>query len=223
SSKKKRAVSLEESLNLMVDLYLEKYDPIKRAKRQKMRGKLQEEGNSKTKASTRRREDAQFEIANALKDKTKAVDIQKESVRAKTINDFTAPKSNVIGHRGRVENVNFKTMSNGDGEANVKKPSTEAEGNSTVSHNLQGPSIVAKMRASKIRKPLKTSLKHSVQLKYNSRCAHTDSSGKRCSQRRHLDVHHIIQASQGGGDELENLTLLCSGHHKMIHSLRSSE
>ncbi|MGE0634587.1 MAG: HNH endonuclease [Pseudobdellovibrionaceae bacterium] len=69
-------------------------------------------------------------------------------------------------------------------------------------------------------------MKHLVQLKYNSQCAHSDSDGKRCSQRRYLDVHHIVQASQGGGDELENLTLLCSGHHKMIHSqefLRWSE
>ncbi|MGE3759667.1 MAG: HNH endonuclease signature motif containing protein, partial [Pseudobdellovibrionaceae bacterium] len=204
------------------DLYLEKYDPIKRAKRQKMRGKLQEEGNSKTKVSTRRREEAQFEIANALKDKTKAVDIQKESVRAKTINDFTAPKSNVIGHRGGVENADFKTMCNGNGNGKVNvNPSPKVEGNSTVSHNLQGPGIGAKMRASKIRKPLKAPIKHLIQLKYNSQCAHTDSNGKRCSQRRHLDVHHIIQVSQGGGDELENLTLLCSGHHKMIHSLHS--
>ncbi|MGE3758055.1 MAG: hypothetical protein AB7H97_09870, partial [Pseudobdellovibrionaceae bacterium] len=77
SSKKKRAVSLEESLNVMADLYLEKHDPIKRAKRQKMRGKLQEEGNPKTKNSTRR-EGVQSEIANPFKDKNKAVDIQKE-------------------------------------------------------------------------------------------------------------------------------------------------
>ncbi|MGE3757510.1 MAG: HNH endonuclease, partial [Pseudobdellovibrionaceae bacterium] len=147
-------------------------------------------------------------------------DIQKESVRAKTINDFTAPKSNVIGHRGGVENADFKTISNDNGEVNVN-PSPKVEGNPTVSHNLQGPGIGTKMRASKIRKPLKASMKHLVQLKYNSQCAHTDSYGKRCSQRRHLDIHHVIQVSQGGGDELKNLTLLCSGHHKMTHSLHS--
>ncbi|MGE0634585.1 MAG: HNH endonuclease [Pseudobdellovibrionaceae bacterium] len=77
------------------------------------------------------------------------------------------------------------------------------------------------MHASKNRRPLKAAVRHSVHLKYNSQCAHTDSNGKRCSQRRHLDVHHIKQVSQGGGDKLENLTLLCSGHHKMIHFLQS--
>ncbi|MGE0633033.1 MAG: HNH endonuclease [Pseudobdellovibrionaceae bacterium] len=218
SSKRKRAVSLEDSLNVMADLYLEKHDPLERAKRQKLRGKLQEEGNPKTKISTRR-EGVQSEIVSPLKEKTKVVGIQKESVRAKTINDFTAPKSNVIGHRGGVENADFKTVSNGDGEQNVKKPSTEAEGTSTLSHNLHGPGLTPEMNASKTRKPLKAAVRHSVHLKYNSQCAHTDSNGKRCSQRRHLDVHHVIPVSQGGGDKLENLTLLCSGHHKMIHFL----
>ncbi|MGE0634667.1 MAG: HNH endonuclease signature motif containing protein, partial [Pseudobdellovibrionaceae bacterium] len=205
------------------DLYLERNDPIKRAKRQKIRGKLQEEGNPKTKNSARG-EGAQTKIANPLKDKekTKAVDIQKESVRSRTINcinEFTMPEnsqSNINANRDGVGNADFKS----NGGANVN-PSIAAEGSSTVSHNLQGPGINPKMRASKIRKPLKASMKHLVQLKYNSQCAHTDSDGNRCSQRRHLDIHHIIELSQGGGDELDNLTLLCSGHHKMIHSLQS--
>ncbi|MGE3757899.1 MAG: HNH endonuclease signature motif containing protein, partial [Pseudobdellovibrionaceae bacterium] len=185
SSKKRRPVSLEEALNVMADLYLEKHDPLERAKRQKMRGKLQEDGNPKIKNSTR----------------------------------FTMPKnsqSTDINNRGGVGNTDFKNCR----KANMK-PSTEAEGSSSASHNLQGPGITPEMHASKTRKPLKASVKHSVQLTYNSQCAYTNSEGKRCSQRRHLDVHHIIQLSQGGGDKLENLTLLCSGHHKMIHSLQS--
>ncbi|MGE0634116.1 MAG: HNH endonuclease signature motif containing protein [Pseudobdellovibrionaceae bacterium] len=217
SSKRKRAVSLEESLNVMADLYLEKHDPLKRAKRQKMRGKLQDEGNPKTMNSTGR-EDVQTEASNSLQDTGTSQTVDTQS---KTIDSFTRSEkfySKAMSSRCGVESGDSKTESKCDSSAEIHN-SDKAERNSTVSHNIQGPGITPEMQASKIRKPLKASVKHSVQLMYNSQCTYTDSEGKRCSQRRHLDIHHIIQASQGGGDKLENLTLLCSGHHKMIHSL----
>jgi 5-methylcytosine-specific restriction endonuclease McrA len=62
--------------------------------------------------------------------------------------------------------------------------------------------------------PAKT--KHQVTLRDGGQCTHTDN-GKRCGTRRWLDVHHIILLSQGGINELENLTTLCSAHHRMEH------
>ena len=38
-----------------------------------------------------------------------------------------------------------------------------------------------------------------------------------CRAAKHLDVHHIVPRSQGGGHEAENLMLLCSGHHRLLH------
>jgi predicted restriction endonuclease len=32
-------------------------------------------------------------------------------------------------------------------------------------------------------------------------------------------VHHIRALSQGGTDDLENLTHLCSFHHELVHQL----
>ena len=31
------------------------------------------------------------------------------------------------------------------------------------------------------------------------------------------DGHHIVYVMHGGGDELENLVLLCTRHHRMVH------
>ncbi|MGE3758407.1 MAG: HNH endonuclease signature motif containing protein [Pseudobdellovibrionaceae bacterium] len=219
SSKKKKTVSLEESLNVMADLYLEKHDPLKRAKRQKICGKLQGEGNAKAMNFTGRK-DVQTEASNFLQD---AGASQPTGTQSKTIDNFTRSEksySKITSSRYSVENAGSITESQSDGSAEIHD-SNKAERNSTVSHNSQGPGIAPEMQASKLRRPLKASVKHSIQLKYNSQCAYTDSKGKRCSQRRHLDVHHVIQVSQGGGDKLENLTLLCSGHHKMIHSQQS--
>jgi hypothetical protein len=41
-----------------------------------------------------------------------------------------------------------------------------------------------------------------------------------CRAARCLDVHHIRFRSQGGGHELWNLILLCSGHHQQVHEGR---
>ena len=39
-----------------------------------------------------------------------------------------------------------------------------------------------------------------------------------CRSARNLDVHHILAQARGGSHELENLTLLCSGHHAALHA-----
>ena len=57
-----------------------------------------------------------------------------------------------------------------------------------------------------------------VELRDGGQCTYTDSNGTRCTERRWLHNHHIIPKSQGGPDTLENLTTLCSGHHRLIHS-----
>jgi hypothetical protein len=38
-----------------------------------------------------------------------------------------------------------------------------------------------------------------------------------CRSTRNLDVHHLIPRCEGGGHELWNLLVLCSGHHRLHH------
>lgn len=38
-----------------------------------------------------------------------------------------------------------------------------------------------------------------------------------CRSSRNLDVHHLIPQCEGGGHELWNLIVLCSGHHRLHH------
>jgi hypothetical protein len=59
-------------------------------------------------------------------------------------------------------------------------------------------------------------IKHQATFRDGGRCTHTEGE-KRCENRRWLDVHHIILLSKGGTNELENLTTLCSAHHRMEH------
>lgn len=38
-----------------------------------------------------------------------------------------------------------------------------------------------------------------------------------CHQSKHLDAHHLIPWSEGGGTDIEGLALLCRRHHVMVH------
>jgi predicted HNH restriction endonuclease len=42
-------------------------------------------------------------------------------------------------------------------------------------------------------------------------------SGKRCSEKRWLEIHHIMPVAEGGVNELENLALVCRAHHQFLH------
>jgi hypothetical protein len=41
--------------------------------------------------------------------------------------------------------------------------------------------------------------------------------GPGCENRRHLDAHHRNHRAHGGETSLENLVLLCSHHHRLVH------
>jgi hypothetical protein len=65
------------------------------------------------------------------------------------------------------------------------------------------------------------SLKYQVQSRDTGQCTHKNPLGKRCENRRWLDIHHIRPRSSGGLNTVENLTTLCSAHHKMEHTPES--
>jgi hypothetical protein len=61
------------------------------------------------------------------------------------------------------------------------------------------------------------SVQHAVRLRDHGQCSFLNSNGKRCDEKRWLDFHHIQPVSEGGQSNLENLRLLCRGHHQVVH------
>ena len=59
---------------------------------------------------------------------------------------------------------------------------------------------------------------HQVHLRDRHRCTHRNYDRVRCDSRRWLDIHHIVEVSEGGRDEVDNLTTLCREHHMQTHS-----
>lgn len=69
------------------------------------------------------------------------------------------------------------------------------------------------------RRPLTAEQKHAVHRRDRGRCTFIDQSGRRCDNQTWLHIHHVRPVQQGGGNEPENLTTLCSAHHDLIHQL----
>ncbi len=67
------------------------------------------------------------------------------------------------------------------------------------------------------RKPRPAHIKHKIFLNNKGQCSHINHNNQRCSSQRWLDIHHIIPISHGGENSSENLKLLCSSHHRMMH------
>jgi len=69
----------------------------------------------------------------------------------------------------------------------------------------------------KSRMPIPSQLRHQINLRDKGKCSEPN-----CNQGRWIDIHHIIPVSQGGENTLENLKILCSGHHKIEHLEKSN-
>ena len=69
------------------------------------------------------------------------------------------------------------------------------------------------------RQRLTAAQKHSVHARDRGQCTHVHPDGTRCSQKRHVEIHHVIPVSEGGANDPGNLTTLCWPHHDLAHQL----
>lgn len=67
------------------------------------------------------------------------------------------------------------------------------------------------------RQYISATLKQAIEIRDESRCTHLLPNGSRCTNRRWLHIHHIKPVSEGGVNQLSNLELVCSSHHRMHH------
>jgi len=68
------------------------------------------------------------------------------------------------------------------------------------------------------RHPIPAAVEHSVVRRDEMRCTHVSADGRRCEQKRWLQLHHVIEVSNGGLNTVDNLRVLCSAHHDLVHS-----
>ena len=67
--------------------------------------------------------------------------------------------------------------------------------------------------------PLTAAQRHEVFHRDGSRCTFLNEHRERCSERKYIEVHHILPVSRGGSNDPSNLTTMCAHHHELIHQL----
>ena len=68
-----------------------------------------------------------------------------------------------------------------------------------------------------VRKPLRAEARHAVNLRDQGRCQAITPDGSKCGQSRWIHYHHVKPVVEGGGNSVENIITLCSGHHRLWH------
>jgi hypothetical protein len=159
SQARRRPVSLEETIAALTSEYLERHDPIEKAKRHQVR----KGGLSRT------------------------------------------PEANPLEGEEKVE-----------GEKNVGREESVA-----TKTKLLNPLVARRAQAAEVpphkRQPIPAKELHRVNFRDRRKCTHPLPDGSRCNQSRWIEIHHVIPVSQGGGNTAENLTTLCSVHHRLRH------
>src|ERR1019366_4824978 len=74
-----------------------------------------------------------------------------------------------------------------------------------------------RVKAAKESKTVSASVGHALQLRDAGRCTYVGPLGNRCEATCFIQTHHLQHRAHGGDHTLENLTLLCSRHHRFVH------
>lgn len=180
--RQKRKVDLDEVFGILANTYLDKNDPVRKAKRQKAKGKLAEEEKSQTQNTSKLMDEETIHTQNFS--------------AIKISSDLSCDKSS---------------------SESTQSTSTCRRGSSPLGSSQNDEESKLTFKTNR-RRPLHAKTIHQVQLRDQGQCTYQDNQGKRCSNQRFLEIHHIHPVAKGGQNKIENLALLCSGHHKVLHA-----
>lgn len=80
------------------------------------------------------------------------------------------------------------------------------------------PAHPVQLVTGQVRKSIPALSEHRVSLRDQGQCVHRDTrTGERCMESKWIELHHIKPRSQGGTHAPENLSTLCSAHHRLMH------
>jgi hypothetical protein len=217
SQKLERSASIEEALAAMTDNYLQKHDPVLRADRAlaRMRKREAKERELPSKSRT--------DSVSGSEDSNKSA-----SAPSSTFVDSTSSETSIGALvDGRAEQNKNVTCRNTDSNATACAQSELTE--STLIHSdcsdsartdtarLDSVTACKPYDRGKKRIPIPAHIKNAVIARDGWQCTAIGVDGKRCTNRRWLHLHHILEVSRGGTNDIENITSLCEGHHRALH------
>ncbi|MBT4762216.1 MAG: hypothetical protein HOO06_11000 [Bdellovibrionaceae bacterium] len=245
--KTNKVIKMQDVIEQLCDLYIEKHDPLKKAERAQMREE------KKLKNLTYKNNNSLKKVAHRTKkigDRTNSKPIKSTKMAGDTQNGILVKNIVKINYSQKKEHTNndqktiitrnltstissthvlepnIKTFEQpicSRGQLNFVKTNDETLSRYT-DQNLNLPSLQKNSNRNEVhlipnnnRTAIPAKLRNKVYLRDQGCCQFQSPNGEKCDERRWLDYHHIVPVSQGGQHSLENLRLLCRGHHRSLH------
>jgi len=205
-----KPLNYEATLEQIVDFFVEKADPVRKAQRateKRVAAKAKRKSCDRSlsrpseKAVAEKVEAEEFQETGESSNLTEKLASQ---LFLRTVNlqlPFGAPKREYENKEDGLNNAN---------ESTANQLFTR-----TVNLRLTRRTLNREQRSH--RKNLPAEVRHTVILRDGNRCTHTNKRGFRCFEQKWLDFHHVVPVSMGGGDDPENVIILCKSHHLQHH------
>ncbi|MBI1859877.1 MAG: HNH endonuclease [Deltaproteobacteria bacterium] len=219
SKRLRRGADLAQVLEVSLEVYLEKNDPLRRARRAEERAK--KVGGAGVGAGL----DGGEGVSTHEVGKSISRHEVWKSVSRETSGEFSPRQSAeiVVSRQGGGKSVSGQ----GSGDSisrqvmDIEKGYSQRSGSDEKEQKgLNGGSVsrqtwvgAAPRRRSK---PVARVI-HKVALRDDMQCVFRDEKGVRCLSRRFTERHHVMLRAYGGSDTVGNLVTLCSSHHGYLH------
>ncbi|MBT4761274.1 MAG: HNH endonuclease [Bdellovibrionaceae bacterium] len=236
--KTNKVIKMQDVIEQLCDFYIEKNDPLKNAERAQMREDkklksliIPNTESTKVVGNTTKTE---FSKYTATMDNSENADLTQSTDKIENTEN-TELAQNIEIERNIQNKMNitnstankiypaslFPNCPRGEStleSLSILNVSKLSEGNLS-SHCLFKKSNIKKVHLTpnKNRTAIPARIRNQVYLRDQGCCQFLDSNGEKCKERRWLDYHHKVPVSQGGQHTLENLSLLCRGHHRSLH------
>jgi 5-methylcytosine-specific restriction endonuclease McrA len=192
SQRTRSACDLEMTLEAIVDLYLEKRDPVKKAQRILNKAALNKTQQTLNHVTSNKTQEA---LNHGTSNKTR------EALNHGTLQETQPVLSHVVLDKtGQL----------------AKKPSLSRVTERSPSSRRVADRLHPLSRATR-RSTIPKAIQHQVHKRDEGQCTFIDSQGQRCSSQRWTQIHHITEMQFGGDHSLDNLVTLCFAHHRHVH------
>jgi len=208
-----QSLNYEATLEQIVEFFVEKVDPIRKAQRAIAKTEL-EKGQ---RAATKRQRSRAGRAPRTVTKENLEVDASLTKTRKEELENPEECQRDVC-KLVAAKNGEYKGDAHNNSEGSSRRSWESAADQlftRTVKLRFTRRSINREQRSQ--RKNLPAEVRHTVILRDGNRCTHTNTRGLRCAEKKWLDFHHIHPVSQGGKDNPENVTILCRSHHAQHH------
>jgi hypothetical protein len=216
SQRTRSACDLEMTLEAIVDLYLEKRDPVKKAQRILDKAALNKARSIDRDIALKQ---AKPNLSNATLDKTQQILNHVTSDETQQIlNHATSDETQEVLNHGTLQETQsiLSHVVLDKSEQVAKKPSLSRVTERSPSSSRVTDRLHPVSKATR-RSPIPKSVQHQVHKRDAGQCTFIDSQGHRCSSQRWTQIHHKIEMQFGGDHSLDNLVTLCFAHHRHVH------